>query len=86
VRLQLLAIFEKQETELRESAMWVAGKFDAKAWKKLEAGLQRRRGLFRRTAWRRNAWCWSGWRRRRNCTHARCEQKSRGPGTNCASA
>ncbi|HYW67066.1 MAG TPA: CHAD domain-containing protein [Candidatus Dormibacteraeota bacterium] len=42
VRLQLLAIFEKQEAELRESAMWVAGKFDQKAWKRLESGLQRR--------------------------------------------
>ena len=42
VRLQLLAIFEKQESELRESAMWAAGKFDIKLWRKLESGLQRR--------------------------------------------
>ena len=42
VRLQLLAVFEKQEAELRESAKWAAGKFDDKAWKKLESGLQRR--------------------------------------------
>jgi CHAD domain-containing protein len=42
VRLQLLALLEKQESELRESAIWAAGKFDTKAWRKLERGLQHR--------------------------------------------
>ncbi len=45
VRLQLLATFEKQEGELRESATWAAGRFDEKAWKKLERGLQSRARL-----------------------------------------
>ena len=45
VRLQLLALFEKQEGELRESATWAAGRFDEKAWKKLERGLQGRARL-----------------------------------------
>ncbi len=45
VRLQLLALFEKQEGELRESATWAAGRFDGKAWKKLERGLQSRARL-----------------------------------------
>jgi CHAD domain-containing protein len=45
VRLQLLSLFEKQEGELRESATWAAGRFDEKAWKKLERGLQSRARL-----------------------------------------
>jgi CHAD domain-containing protein len=45
VRLQLLTLFEKQEGELRESATWAAGRFDEKAWKKLERGLQSRARL-----------------------------------------
>ena len=45
VRLQLLTLFEKQEGELRESATWVAGRFDEKAWRKLERGLQSRARL-----------------------------------------
>jgi CHAD domain-containing protein len=45
VRLQLLTLFEKQEGELRESATWAAGRFDDKAWRKLERGLQSRARL-----------------------------------------
>ena len=45
VRLQLLTMFEKQEGDLRESATWAAGRFDDKAWRKLERGLQSRARL-----------------------------------------
>jgi CHAD domain-containing protein len=36
VRVKLLATFADRENELREAALKVAGKFDQKAWKKLE--------------------------------------------------
>lgn len=42
IRQRLLAVFEERESRLREGAVRVAGKFDQKAWKKLERGLQRR--------------------------------------------
>ena len=42
IRQQLLALFKERENELREGALRVAAKFDEKAWKRLEHGLQRR--------------------------------------------
>lgn len=42
IRQQLLTMFDEQESELREGAIRVATKFDQKAWKRLERGLQRR--------------------------------------------
>jgi len=45
VRQQILAIFEKKETELREAALHAAAKFNQKAWKKHERALRRRARL-----------------------------------------
>ena len=45
IRERLLAQFTKQESELREETGRVAGKFDAKAWKKAERALRRRSRL-----------------------------------------
>jgi len=47
IRAKLEAVFDKEETELREAALKDAAKFDAKAWKKLERVLQRRTRLIR---------------------------------------
>lgn len=42
IRQRLLSRLEKNETELRQTALRVAGKFDQKAWRKLERTLARR--------------------------------------------
>jgi CHAD domain-containing protein len=42
VRQRLSAFLESREEELREAALRAEAKFDQKAWKKLERGLQRR--------------------------------------------
>ena len=45
IRQRLLAVLEARESELREAAFRVETKFDQKAWRKLERGLQRRSRL-----------------------------------------
>jgi CHAD domain-containing protein len=45
IRAQLELAFEKEEAGLREAALRRAGKFDLKAWKRLEQGLRRRARL-----------------------------------------
>ena len=45
IRERLLSAFTKKETELREQAVRVTGKFDVKAWKKSERALRRRARL-----------------------------------------
>jgi len=42
IRQRLLSGLEKKETELRQTALKVAGKFDQRAWRKLEQTLARR--------------------------------------------
>jgi len=42
IRQRLLSGMEKRETELRQAALKVAGKFDQRAWRKLERVLSRR--------------------------------------------
>src|SRR6516162_6403420 len=42
IRQRLLSGMEKRETELRQAALKVAGKFDQRTWRKLERTLSRR--------------------------------------------